>query len=158
MVDRAPMTPDGYKKLQEELKYIRSVERKKNIEDIERAREHGDLSENAEYDAAKEKQQQLDQRMKEIEDRLARAQVIHPEDVAGDRVVFGARVVLTDLENDKKVSYQVVGEDEADRKDGKISVKATLARAMIGKSMGDMFYVQTPAGEREYVIEEIIFK
>ena len=158
MVDKVPMTPEGYRRLQEELKRLKSEERPKIIKAIEEALDHGDLSENAEYDAAKESQQQLDQRMKEIEDKLARAQVIRPEDVKGDRVVFGAKVVITDLDNDKQVTYQVVGEDEADRAQKKISVRSPLARGMIGKAVGDMFFVQTPAGEREYVVEEIHFE
>jgi transcription elongation factor GreA len=152
------MTPEGYKKLQDELKRIRSVERPKNIEDIERARAHGDLSENAEYDAAKEKQGQLDMRMKEIEDKLARAEVIDPTNMTGDRVVFGAIVSITNLDDDQQATYQLVGEDEADRSNGKISIRAPLARGMIGKSVGDMFFVKTPAGEKEYVIDDIRFQ
>jgi len=157
MEGKAPMTPAGYQKLQEELKRLKSVERPRNIQAIEEARDHGDLSENAEYDAAKEEQQQLDQRMREIEDKLARAQIIRPEDVKGDRVVFSATVVLDDLAGDRMVTYQVVGEDEADRSQGRISVRSPLARAMIGKQVGDLFVVNTPAGEREYVVEEIRF-
>ena len=151
------MTPEGYQNLQDELKRLKSEERPKIIQAIEEARDHGDLSENAEYDAAKESQQQLDQRMREIEDKLARAEIIRPEDVKGDRVVFGATVVLNDLEGDRMVTYQVVGEDEADRRQGRISVRSPLARAMIGKLAGDLFVVATPAGEREYVVEEIKF-
>jgi transcription elongation factor GreA len=158
MVEKAPMTPEGYRNLQEELKRCKSEERPKIIRAIEDALDHGDLSENAEYDAAKESQQQLDQRIKEIEDKLSRAQVISPKDVEGDRVVFGARVVLIDLENNKTVSYQIVGETEADRARKRISIKSPMARGMIGKTVGDMFYVQTPAGEREYEIEEILFE
>ena len=158
MIEKVPMTPEGYRKLQDELKRLKAEERPRIIKDIEEALDHGDLSENAEYDAAKDAQQHLDQRMREIEDKLSRAQVIRPEDVKGDRVVFGARVLLTDLENEKQVSYQLVGEEEADRTQRKISVKSPLARGMIGKSVGDMFYVQTPAGEREYLVEEIHFE
>jgi transcription elongation factor GreA len=157
MEGKVPMTPEGYQKLQDELKRLKSEERPKIIQAIEEARDHGDLSENAEYDAAKESQQQLDQRMREIEDKLARAQVIRPEEVKSDRVVFGATVVLNDLEGDRVVTYQVVGEDEADRSKGRISVRSPLARAMIGKLAGDLFVVNTPAGEREYVVEEIKF-
>jgi transcription elongation factor GreA len=151
------MTPDGYKKLQDELKRLKSEERPKIIQAIEEARGHGDLTENAEYDAAKERQQQLDQRMREIEDKLARAEIIRPGDVKGDRVVFGATVVLNDLGADRVVTYQVVGEDEADRSQGRISIRSPLARAMIGKLAGDFIVVNTPAGEREYVVEEIKF-
>ncbi|HUU02901.1 MAG TPA: transcription elongation factor GreA [Myxococcota bacterium] len=158
MIEKVPMTPEGYRKLQDELKRLKAEERPRIIKAIEEALDHGDLSENAEYDAAKDAQQHLDQRMREIEDKLSRAQVIRPEDVKGDRVVFGARVLLTDLENEKQVSYQLVGEEEADRTQRKISVKSPLARGMIGKSVGDMFYVQTPAGEREYLVEKIHFE
>ncbi len=158
MIEKVPMTPEGYRKLQDELKRLKAEERPRIIKAIEEALDHGDLTENAEYDAAKAAQQQLDQRMREIEDKLSRAQVIRPEDVKGDRVVFGARVLLTDLENEKQVSYQLVGEEEADRTQRRISVKSPLARGMIGKSVGDMFYVQTPSGEREYLVEEIHFE
>lgn len=158
MIDRVPMTPDGYRKLQEELKRLRSEERPKVVQAIEEARGHGDLSENAEYDAAKEHQQQLDQRLKDIEDKLARAQVIRPEDVKGDKVVFGATVALTDCSNDRRIKYKLVGEEETDLPKGKISVKAPMGRAMIGKKVGDMFVVQTPAGEKEFVVEGISFE
>ena len=158
MVDRVPLTPQGYQKLQEELKRLKAEERPKNIAAIEEARGHGDLSENAEYDAAKEQQQQLDRKIKDIEDRLARAQVIRPEDVKGDRVVFGATVVLNDLGRDRKVTYQIVGETETDSSQGKISIKSPIGKAVIGKSKGEMFYVETPAGEREYEVEEIRFE
>ncbi len=157
MEGKVPMTPEGYQNLQEELKRLKSVERPKVIQAIEEARDHGDLCENAEYDAAKEHQVQLDQRIRDCEDRLARAEVIRPEDVKGDRVVFGATVVLMDYENDRTVKYQVVGETEADLKKGKISIVSPLARSMIGKSIGDAFVVNTPAGEREYEIEDIEF-
>jgi transcription elongation factor GreA len=152
------MTPKGYESLQRELKRLKSEERPKIIQAIEVARAHGDLSENAEYDAAKEAQQQLDQRMKEIEDKLARAQVIRPEEVAGDKVVFGATVSLTDLDRDRKVTYQLVGEDEADLSQGKISIKSPLGRAMIGKRSGEYFMFRAPSGEREYQVEEIRFQ
>ncbi len=157
MAERIPMTPDGYKQLQDELKRLKAEERPRIIAAIEEARGHGDLSENAEYDAAKEAQGHLDVRMRDIEDKLARAQVIRPEDVKGDSVVFGARVHLTDLENDRKVIYHLVGEDESDLSKGKISVMSPLGRAMIGKTVGEIFVVNTPRGEREYFIEEIVF-
>ena len=158
MSDREPMTTEGFRQLNEELKRIRSEERPKIIRAIEVALDHGDLSENAEYDAAKESQQQLDQRTKQIEDRLARAQIINPRDVKGDKVVFGATVELTDLDKDRRVVYQVVGRDEADLSNGKLSVAAPLARAMIGKHAGDFFSFNSPAGQREYVVEEIRFE
>ena len=158
MVDKVPMTPEGYQKLQKELKRLKAEERPKNIAAIEEARGHGDLSENAEYDVAKERQQQLDVKIKDCEDRLSRAQVIRPEDVKGDRVVFGATVVLNDLDRDRKVTYQIVGETETDSARGRISIKSPISKAMIGKSVGEMFYVETPAGEREYEVEEIRFE
>lgn len=157
MAERIPMTPEGYRKLQEELKHIKAVERPAIIAAIEEARGHGDLSENAEYDAAKEKQQQLDQRMREIEDRLARAQIIRPGDVKGDRVVFGATVVIRDLENERVVTYQLVGQGESNLAAGKISVKSPIGAALIGKQVGETIAVQTPAGEREYRVMEIRF-
>ena len=158
MSERAPMTPDGYRQLQEELKHCKAVERPKIIQAIEEARAHGDLSENAEYDAAKEAQGQLDQRMREIEDKLARAQVIRPEEVKGEKVVFSATVELTDLTNDRDLVYQVVGEDEADLSKGKLSIASPLAKAMIGKKEGDFFSIQAPGGEREFIIEGIRFE
>jgi len=157
VAERIPMTPEGYRKLQEELKHIKAVERPAIIAAIEEARGHGDLSENAEYDAAKEKQQQLDQRMREIEDRLARAQIIRPGDVKGDRVVFGATVVIRDLENERVVTYQLVGQGESNLAAGKISVKSPIGAALIGKQVGETIAVQTPAGEREYRVMEIRF-
>ncbi len=158
MNERVPMTPEGHRQLQAELKHCKSVERPRIIQAIEVARAHGDLSENAEYDAAKEAQQQLDQRMREIEDSLAGAQVIHPSEVSGDKVVFSAKVTLTDLNRDTEVTYQIVGKDEADLSQGKLSVIAPLARAMIGKKVGDFFSVKAPGGEREYIIEGIAFE
>ncbi len=157
MAERIPMTQDGFRKLQEELKHIKSVERPAIIAAIEEARGHGDLSENAEYDAAKERQQLLDQRMREIEDRLARAQIIRPEDVKGDRVVFGATAVIRDLENERTIAYQLVGQDESNLAARKISVKSPLGAALIGKQVGEVFTVQTPSGEREYQVMEIRF-
>jgi transcription elongation factor GreA len=158
MVDRVPMTPEGYRKLQEELKRLKAEERPAVIAAIEEARGHGDLSENAEYDAAKEHQQQLDQRMREVEDKLARAQIIRPEDVKGDKAVFGATVVLLDLDNDRQVTYKLVGQDEANLAAGKISVISPIGRAVVGKTKGEMIVVTTPAGEREYEVTEIRFE
>ncbi|RME20396.1 MAG: transcription elongation factor GreA [Deltaproteobacteria bacterium] len=155
---RVPMTPEGYRKLQQELKRLKSEERPAVVKAIEEARAHGDLTENAEYDAAKEKQAQLERRINEIEDKLARAEVIDPSRMKGDKVVFGAKVLLTDLNTNKQVSYQLVGDEEADINERKISVHSPVARAIIGKSVGDMVLVRTPGGEREYVVEEIIFE
>ena len=158
MTERVPMTPAGYKKLQEELKRLRAEERPKIVRAIEEARAHGDLSENAEYDAAKEAQAQLDQKMAEIEDHLARAQVIDPGELSGDRVVFGATVELMDLTRDKQLTYMLVGEDESDLSAGKISVKSPLGKALIGKKKGEYFVFNSPAGERELEVEDIRFE
>jgi len=152
------MTPAGYKKLQEELKRLRAEERPKIVRAIEEARAHGDLSENAEYDAAKEAQAQLDQKMAEIEDHLARAQVIDPGELSGDKVVFGATVELMDLTRDMQLTYMLVGEDESDLSSGKISIKSPLGRALIGKKKGEYFVFQSPAGERELEVEDIRFE
>ncbi len=152
------MTPDGYRKLQQDLKYLKSVERPQVTQAIEEARGHGDLTENAEYDAAKEKQQQLEMKIREIEDKLARAQVITSAEQGGGKVVFGATVVLTELANARKVTYRLVGEDEANFSQGKISVHSPLARGMIGKEVGEVFLVQTPGGEKEFSVDEIRFE
>ncbi len=157
MTERVPITPQGYRKLKDDLKRLRSVERPKIIRAIEEARAHGDLSENAEYEAAKNAQGQLDARMKEIEDHLGRAQVIDPGELSGDRVVFGATVDLTDLTRDKKLTYQLVGEDEADLSKGRISVKSPLGRALIGKEKGEHIVFDSPAGEREFEVQDIRF-
>jgi len=151
------MTPAGYEKLQQELKQLKAVERPRIMQAIEEARAHGDLTENAEYDAAKEKQQQLEARIREIEDKLARAQVIQSAGANGKKVVFGARVLIRDSQNGKTASYLLVGEDEADFSQGKISIRSPLARGMIGKQPGDVFYVQAPGGEREYTVEDVLF-
>lgn len=151
------MTPEGYKSLQLELKRLKAEERPKIIQAIEEARAHGDLSENAEYEAAKDAQGQLDARMKEIEDHLGRAQVIDPAELSGDRIVFGAKVTLMDYTRDKQVTYQLVGEDEADLSKGRISVKSPLGRALIGKEKGELFVFNSPAGERELEVEDIQF-
>ncbi len=157
MTERVPMTPQGYRKLQGDLKRLRSEERPKIIRAIEEARAHGDLTENAEYEAAKNAQGLLEARMKDIEDHLARAQVIDPEELSGDRVVFGATVDLMDLTRARRVTYQLVGEDEADLSRGRISIKSPLGRALIGKEKGECFVFDSPAGERELEVEDIRF-
>jgi transcription elongation factor GreA len=157
-MERVPMTPQGYQKLQEDLKRFKAEDRPRIIQAIEEARAHGDLSENAEYDAAKEAQLHLDQRIKETEDKLARAQIIKPSELGGDKVVFGATVVLNDLSREKKLTYQLVGEDESDLSRGRISIASPLGRALVGKVKGEVFMFQSPAGERELEIEEIRFE
>ena len=151
------MTPGGAQKLKDELVRLKE-ERPKISREIGIAREHGDLSENAEYHAAKERQGLVEARLKDIEDKLARAEVIDPTKLSGDRVRFGATVSLTNLDSDEESTYQIVGADEADINHGLISISAPLARALIGKSIGDEVVVQLPAGTRRYEIGVITFK
>jgi len=151
------MTPAGAQKLKDELARLKE-ERPKISREIGIAREHGDLSENAEYHAAKERQGLVEARLKDIEDKLARAEVIDPTKLSGDRVRFGATVSLTNLDSDEGSTYQIVGADEADINQGLISISAPLARALIGKSIGDEVVVQLPAGTRRYEIGDIAFK
>jgi transcription elongation factor GreA len=151
------MTPAGAQKLKDELARLKE-ERPKISREIGIAREHGDLSENAEYHAAKERQGLVEARLKDIEDKLARAEVIDPTKLSGDRVRFGATVSLTNLDSDEESTYQIVGADEADINQGLISISAPLARALIGKSIGDEVVVQLPAGTRRYEIGDIAFK
>jgi transcription elongation factor GreA len=146
------MTSKGYQFLVEELKRLKSVERPKNMREIEEARGHGDLSENAEFHAAKERQSLLDVQIRETEDKLARAQVIEVAKLSGDKVVFGATVGLTDGDTGDKVIYQIVGDHEAEPKNGKISISSPVARALIGKSEGDEVQVRTPTGVRSFEI------
>jgi transcription elongation factor GreA len=155
---RVPMTQQGYQRLMEELKRLKTVERPKNVREIEEARGHGDLSENAEFHAAKERQSLLDVQIREIEDRLARSQVIEISKLSGDKVVFGATVTLSDEDSREKVTYQIVGDHEAEPKNGKISISSPIARALIGKSEGDEVQVRTPTGVRNFSILSLEFK
>jgi transcription elongation factor GreA len=155
---RQPITSGGLARLKEELKRLKFVERPKIVKEIAEARSHGDLSENAEYHAAKEKQSHLEGRIAQIEDSIARAEVIDISRLSGDRVVFGATVKLSDTSGDgDEVNYRIVGELEADLKQGKISVTSPIARALIGRSEGDVVKVQAPGGTREYEICGIDF-
>jgi transcription elongation factor GreA len=156
--NRTPMTPRGKKLLEERLKHLKSVERPKVIAAIEEARGHGDLSENAEYDVAKEHQVQLNNQIKEIEHKLSLAQVIDPTTIDSSKVVFGATVTLQALENDEHVTYKIVGVDEAEINRGKISIESPIARALIGKEIGDEVKVQTPKGVREFEIMNIEYR
>ena len=153
-----PMTPEGLKRLQEDLKYLKSVERPKNIADIETARAHGDLSENAEYAAAKERQSHIAGRLAEIEDKIARAQVIDPSKLSHQKIVFGATVKLADVDSGEEVRYQIVGGHESDVKNGKISIESPIAKSLIGKEIGDVAKVVTPRGAREFEILEIKYQ
>ena len=150
------MTAEGYRALDDQLKQLKSVERPSVIAAIAEAREHGDLSENAEYHAAKERQGQIEASISDIEDKLARAQVIDPRDLSGDKVVFGATVTLLD-ENDKPVKYQIVGQTEANAKTGRISYNSPLGRGLIGRKLDEEVEVTVPAGERYYVVSKIEF-
>ena len=152
------MTPKGYEARQEELKRLKSQERPSIVREIEEARAHGDLSENAEYHAAKEKQGPIEGRIALVEDKLARAQVIEITEVADGRVRFGATVTLEDIESGDQETYTIVGEDEADAKLGKISVTSPIARAMIGKEQDSTVSVQVPKGKREFEILGVEYK
>jgi len=157
MADREPMTTTGYQALKDELKDLKTVQRPKVSQEIETARAHGDLKENAEYHAAKEKQAFIEGRIKEVESRLALAEVIDPTTLKGDKVVFGATVTVEDIEGLAK-TYQIVGLDEADFKKGKISFTAPIARALIGKSEGDIAEVRLPKqGKKELEIVKVAF-
>jgi transcription elongation factor GreA len=157
MADRVPMTPRGYALLEAELKRLKVVERPKNVKEIEVARAHGDISENAEFEAAKERQAQLEARISMIEDRLARAQVIDASGQRPDAVRFGATVLLMDTESGDEITYTIVGEDESDASKGLISVTSPVARAIIGKPVDEVVRVQVPRGTREFEIREIRF-
>jgi transcription elongation factor GreA len=154
---RMPITQAGLVRLKDELKRLKGVERPKIVKEIAEARSHGDLSENAEYHAAKEKQSHLEGRILQVEDWIARAEVIDVGKLKGDRVVFGATVTLSDAESGDEMRYQVVGEVEADLKHGKISVTSPIARALIGKQEGDVVKVRSPGGEKEYEINSVEF-
>jgi len=158
MSGNIPMTPSGLRKLKEELKHLQAVERPKISKEIEVARAHGDLRENAEYHAAKEKQSHIEGRILDLNDWIARAEVIDIRKVKGDKVVFGATVDLLDPDSDKQVTYRIVGEVEADIKKRYISITSPVARALVGKTMGDLVTVQSPGGAREYEIISIRFE
>ena len=158
MSNKVPMTADGYNKLHEELKYLRQTARPEVIQAIAEAREHGDLSENAEYHAARDRQSFIEGRVAEIEDMLARAEVIDVSKLSGDTVKFGATVTVADEDTDEETTYKIVGEHEADVKTGRIAVTSPIARALIGKAKGDSVEVETPRGQKFYEIEQVEFK
>ena len=151
------MTPRGVKKLREELKHLREVERPKNVQDIEVARAHGDLSENAEFHAAKERQSFIEGRSREIDSILAQSEVIDPSTLSGDRVVFGATVRLADTDSGEETSYSIVGDHEGDIKEGRLAISAPLTRALIGREKGDTVSLRTGKGTREYQIVDVQF-
>ena len=154
-MEKVPMTERGYGMLQEEMKRLKTVERPAVINALEEARTHGDLSENAEYHAAKERQAFIEGRLMELEDKVSRAQVIDPRSLSGDIVRFGATVTLADEDTDEESTYQIVGEDEGDIRNGLLSLTAPLARAMIGKETGDSIEVTAPGGSRAYEIMKV---
>ncbi len=157
-MQKIPMTREGFEKLKEELGRLLKVERRKNIKDIEEARSHGDLSENAEYHAAKERQSFLEGRIQELQAKISLAQVIDPSKINNDRVVFGAKVKVYDLDTDEEKVFMLVGPDEADVDNGRISVTSPVGRGLIGKSVGDSATIKVPAKTVEYEILEISFE
>ncbi|MBI1261155.1 MAG: transcription elongation factor GreA [Rhizobiales bacterium] len=156
-MERVPMTSAGHKALEEEIRFLKSVERPRIIKAIAEARAHGDLSENAEYHAAKEQQGLNESRVMELEDKISRAEVIDVSKLSGSTVKFGATVTLADEDTDEEVKYQIVGELEADVKKGRVSVTSPIARALIGKSVEDSVEVNTPGGGKSYEILKIEF-
>ncbi|MBO6945903.1 transcription elongation factor GreA [Altererythrobacter sp.] len=154
-MEKVPMLAEGYEQLTADLKALRT-ERPKIVDAIEEARAHGDLSENAEYHAAKERQGQVEAQIAELEDKVSRAQIIDPATLSGDRVVFGATVTLLD-EDDKPVKYQIVGQTEADASKGRLSYTSPIARALIGKEVGEEIEVTVPSGDKFYLVDKIEF-
>ncbi len=151
------VTPEGLERLKLRLKQIKEVDRPQNVRDIEEARAHGDLRENAEYHAAKEKQGFLEGEMRSLEDKIARSQVVDISKLSGEKIVFGATVKLLNVDTDEEVTYRIVGEDEADTKSGSISYKAPIAKALIGRKVGDEVVFNAPGGSRTYEVIEIDF-
>ncbi len=156
-MNKLPMTADGFNRLQDELKRLKSVDRPAIIRAIAEARTHGDLSENAEYHAARERQSFIEGRVMELEDKIARAEVIDVSKLSGSVIKFGANVRLADEETDEEQTFKIVGEDEADIRNGRLSVTSPLARALIGKGKGDMVEVTTPRGPKSYEVVEVDF-
>ena len=153
---QVPITKQGYENLKNELSQLRSVERPRNIKAIEEARAHGDLSENAEFDAAKERQSFLDARINELEYKLANADVIDPDQLSKEKAVFGCTVVLENVDTGDEVTYQLVGPEESNIKEGRISVGSPLGQAIVGKQLGDEILVDAPGGRRNYELVDII--
>lgn len=158
MVEKNPITPEGAQKLRDELHRRKNVDRPQIAQMIATARDHGDLSENAEYHAAREKGGFNEGRIKELEDKLARAEIIDVSKLAGDKVAFGATVKLLNTATDEEVSYRILGADEADVNSGSISITAPIAKSLLGKEVGDEVKIRTPAGERVYEVLSVDFK
>jgi transcription elongation factor GreA len=157
-MSQVPMTVNGKRKLEEELKQLKTVDRPRVIEQIAVARSHGDLSENAEYDAAREKQGFIEGRIKEIDDKLARAQVIDTREIRTDKIVFGAKIELVDCNTGEKKDYYIVGSDEADVKEGRVSIESPVARQLLNKAAGDTVTIRVPKGEIEYEILSVKYE
>ena len=155
MNKKVPMTKEGYDKIKKDLDHLMKVERPKNIRDIEEARGHGDLSENAEYHAAKERQGHIDAKKRELEYKLSNAQIIDVSRLTNEKVVFGATVTLADTDSGETKKYTLIGQEEADLKKGKISVQSPVGKALIGHKVGDVVTIKTPAKTVEYEIQEI---
>jgi len=154
-MQKIPMTAEGHRALDEELRRLKTVERPAVIQAISEAREHGDLSENAEYHAAKERQGWIEGRLQELEDKLARAQIIDTSKMSGDTVKFGATVTVVDEDTDAEATYKIVGDDEADVRSGKISLSSPIARALINKETGDVVEVNAPGGVKSFEILKV---
>lgn len=153
-----PMTREGFEELKDELEHLKKNERPKVVEAIEEARAHGDLSENAEYDAAKEKQGFIEGRIEELEGLISHAEIIDPADLSGDRVKFGATVTIFDFESDEEKTYQIVGDEEADIENNCISYTSPIAQALIGKQVAEEVTIDTPSGDKVVEITEVEFK
>lgn len=158
MIEKVPMTLSGFENLENELRHLKGTERPAVVKAIAEAREHGDLSENAEYHAARERQSFIEGRVQELEDKISRAEVIDVSKLSGKIVMFGATITLNDDDNDDEVTYQIVGQDESDIKVGRLSITAPLARALIGKTVKDRVEVSTPKGSKSYEILKVAFK
>ncbi|RLB78519.1 MAG: transcription elongation factor GreA [Deltaproteobacteria bacterium] len=155
-MEQVPITKEGYEVLKKELEYLKKVERPKNIKAIEEARAHGDITENAEFEAAKDRQAFIDGRLSNLEYKLSRADIIDSKTLSNDRAVFASSVVLENIDTGENVTYQLVGPDEANIEEGRISVSSPLGKALIGKKAGDEIILQAPGGKRSYELVEIL--
>lgn len=158
MSDKVPMTKQGYDRLEDELRKLKNVERHAIVKAIAEAREHGDLSENAEYSAARERQSFVEGRIKELEGKIGRADIIDASSLSGTSIKFGATITLIDNDTEEEVTYQIVGDDESNVKLGLLSISAPLARALINKTIGDTVEVSTPKGPKSYEVTKVVFK
>jgi len=155
-LERIPITKEGYENLKKEFEHLKKIERPKNIKAIEEARAHGDLTENAEYDAAKDRQRFLENRINELSYKLGNVDIIDDDSLPKDKVVFGCRVIMENIDTGENVEYRLVGPDESDIKEKRISVSSPLGKAMLGKKPGDTITLQAPGGERRYELIEIV--